>query len=138
MAKFGITSKTRLATCHPDLQTLFNYVIKYFDCTIVCGHRNKRDQDKAFNEKKSQVKYPDSKHNKYPSMAVDAAPWEKDHIDWSKDQMYYFSGFVLGIAKMLLEYGAIDSVIRLGSDWDGDNDIQDQTFIDSPHFEIKT
>ena len=31
MAKFGKTSKKRLSTCHEDLQTVFNEVIKHVD-----------------------------------------------------------------------------------------------------------
>ena len=31
MPKFGSKSKKRLATCHEDLQDLFNEVIKYVD-----------------------------------------------------------------------------------------------------------
>ena len=30
MPRFGKTSKARLATCHEDLQEIFNEVIKYF------------------------------------------------------------------------------------------------------------
>ena len=137
MPKFSKISQERLNTCHQDLITLFNYVIKYFDCTIVCGGRDEAEQNKCFNDGSSQVKYPFSKHNVLPlSEAVDAAPYENGGIDWSKDQMYYFSGFVLGIARMLYDYGAMERRIRLGADWDGDNDIQDQRFKDLPHFEL--
>ena len=71
-------------------------------------------------------------------MAVDAASFNNGAIDWDYEQMYYFAGFVLGVAKMLKKYGAITHDIRLGADWDGDNDIHDQRFKDLPHFEILT
>ena len=48
MPSFGKQSQANLATCHPDLQTLFREVIKYFDCTIIEGFRNEADQNKAF------------------------------------------------------------------------------------------
>lgn len=137
MPKFSKTSMFRLQTCHQDLQTIFNYVIKKYDCTIVCGYRDAKDQNNAFKNGKSQVKYPNSKHNKAPSMAVDVAPYDNGMIDWDYEQMYHFAGYVQGIAQMLKDYGAITHSIRLGSDWDGDNDVQDQSFIDLPHFELK-
>ena len=48
MPKFGTRSRERLDTCHQDLQTLFEAVIEEVDCSVICGHRNKADQDKAF------------------------------------------------------------------------------------------
>ena len=47
---------------------------------IVCGHRNKEDQNKAFAEGKSKLKWPKGKHNKLPSQAVDAAPYISGNI----------------------------------------------------------
>ena len=44
MPKFGNRSKQRLETCHEDLQEIFNEVIKYFDCSVLCGHRGEEDQ----------------------------------------------------------------------------------------------
>ncbi len=137
MPSFSNISKSRLNTCHQELQTLFHYVIKYYDCTIVTGTRNKADQNECYIKGTSQVKYPNSKHNSLPSMAVDAAPYDNGKIDWDYDQMYHFAGFVQGIAQMLYDYGSMKQRIRLGADWDGDNDVQDQKFKDIPHFELK-
>ena len=137
MPAFSHTSQQRLNTCHQDLITLFHYVIKYYDCTIVCGQRGEVEQNKCYEDGSSQVKYPFSKHNVEPlSEAVDAAPYENGGIDWSERQMYHFSGFVQGIARMLYDYGAMSHEIRLGADWDRDNDVQDQRFKDLPHFEL--
>jgi len=136
MNHFSDTSKSRLFTCHRDLQTLFNHVILDFDCTIVCGHRDKADQDKAFAEGKSKLQYPRSKHNSSPSMAVDAAPFENGSIDWSKSQMIAFAFYVKGIADQLYRIGSMKHRIRLGADWNSDNDIDDETFLDAPHFEL--
>ena len=136
MPKFSETSKRRLASCHSDLQKLFNTVIQFYDCTIVCGYRGPTEQNLAFKGGKSKLQFPDSKHNRSPSLAVDAAPYEKYGIDWTREQGYFFAGFVLGIAKILKKHGVIDSKIRLGADWDSDHDINDQTFLDIPHFEI--
>jgi len=137
MNHFSETSKQRLETCHKDLKVLFAHVIQDYDCTIICGHREKADQDKAFAEGKSKLKYPQSKHNKIPSLAVDAAPYEKGQgIDWKPRQMAFFAGYVKGVADRLYHIGVISHRIRLGIDWDSDYDIDDETFIDAPHFEI--
>ncbi|KKM82716.1 hypothetical protein LCGC14_1316750, partial [marine sediment metagenome] len=37
--------------------------IQVMDFTIVCGFRNKRAQEKAFDEGKSEKHWPNSKHN---------------------------------------------------------------------------
>ncbi|HBL77709.1 MAG: peptidase [Bacteroidetes bacterium GWF2_42_66] len=136
MPTFSKISKARLATCHNELQALFSEVIKYYDCTIVCGHRGKDDQERAFIEKKSKVHYPASKHNSIPSLAVDAASYEIDSIDWTPRQAIYFTGYVKGVADQLFDKGIMMHRIRIGADWDGDNDIDDQTFNDYPHFEL--
>lgn len=128
MPKFGRSSRTKLATCHPDLQRLFNEVIKYYDCKVTCGSRSKKEQDKAYNEGHSKVQWPNSKHNGMPSIAVDVVPYP---IDWlAFNRFYMFVGIVRGVAAML------DIKIRCGADWDGDMKVKDQNFHDLPHFEL--
>ena len=75
MPRFGSRSKSQLETCHPDLQTLFNAVIEVVDCSVTCGYRNERDQEKAFDSGNSKVHFPDGKHNSNPSTAVDVYPY---------------------------------------------------------------
>lgn len=129
MPNFSELSKQRLSTCHPNLQLLFNEVIKEFDCAILVGFRGKEDQEKAFSERTSQEHWPNSKHNTTPSIAVDVAPWP---IDWgNKKRFYYFAGYVMGTAIRL------GIPLRWGGDWDGDKDLDDQTLYDLVHFEIK-
>ena len=96
MARFGRKSRERLGSCHSDLQKVFNEVIKHVDCSVVCGHRSEHDQNKAYDEGRSKVKYPDGKHNAKPSNAIDVAPYP---IDWEdRERFTLFAGFVLGIA----------------------------------------
>ena len=128
MPYFGRTSKKNLETADIRLQRIFNEVIKYFDCSIICGHRDKESQNKVFGEGKSKLQWPHSKHNSYPSKAVDAVPYP---INWEDtDRMYMFIGFVKGIAT------SMGYSIRTGADWDGDTLVDDQSFHDLPHFEI--
>ena len=76
-----------------------------------------------------------SKHNSYPSKAVDIAPYP---IDWNNRKRFILlGGYVEGIAKMLKEKGIIDSNIVWGADWDSDNYMNDHTFIDLPHFQVQ-
>jgi len=79
-----------LSTVHTDLQDVFLEVIKHIDCTILCGHRDEEEQNNAFHEGKSKLKYPQSDHNKAPSLALDGAPYP---IDWrNTKRFYYFAG----------------------------------------------
>ncbi len=119
-----------------DLQVLFNEVIQFYDCTVVCGHRSEAEQNAAFAAGNSQLRFPASKHNSTPSMAVDVAPFEKSGIDLGKTQSAFFAGVVKGIAIELKRKGTITHDIRLGVDWNGDNDVDDTKFWDACHFEI--
>ena len=135
MPHFSKSSLKKLETCDPELQTLFNYVIKFFDCTVVCGERGREAQDQAFQNGFSTKQYPNSKHNSSPSEAVDVVPYP---IEWENtDRMRYFIGFVKGIAQMLYDYGAMEKEITTGIDWDNDTILKDQRLKDCPHFQIK-
>jgi len=130
MPKFGKRSMERLNTCDEDLIALFQEVVKYFDCSVLEGHRGKDKQNKYFNEGKSKLKYPEGRHNKKPSNAVDVVPYP---VDWEdREQMSYFAGFVKGVAyKMGIP-------IRWGGDWNNNNDLKDNNFDDLPHFELRS
>ena len=120
MPKFSTSSLDKLSACHPDLQRLFNEVIKHFDCTILCGHRNKSNQDEAYRTGKSKLKWPQGMHNKTPSLAVDVVPYPIDFKDIHK--FYYFGGFVLATAVQL------KIPIVWGGTW--------TKFVDMPHYEL--
>lgn len=78
VASLGVTSLYRLDTCHIDLQRIAYELIKEFDFTVCCGHRNQADQEKAFSEGKSRAHFPDSKHNLTPSRAMDILPYDAE------------------------------------------------------------
>ena len=128
MPRFGKTSKKRLYTCDEDLIFLFEEVVKYFDCSVLEGHRGKRLQNKYFDEGKSKLRYPDGNHNKKPSFAVDVVPYP---INWEdRERMTYFGGFVKGVAAIL------GVSIRWGGDWNNNTQLKDNNFDDLPHFEL--
>ena len=129
MAKFGRRSRERLATAHPDLQKVFNEVIKYVDCSVLEGHRDERTQDRLFEEGKTKVRYPLGRHNSKPSRAVDVVPYP---VDWDdRERFTLFAGFVLGMAR------GMGISLRWGGDWDVDFQVSDNRFDDFPHYEIK-
>ena len=129
MPRFGKRSKSRLATCDSRLQNLFNEVIKHFDCSVLEGHRGEKEQNEAYAKGNSKLRYPDGKHNKIPSVAVDVVPYP---IDWQdRERMTYFAGFVMGIAS------GMGLKIRWGGDWNMNTELKDNNFDDLPHFEIR-
>ncbi len=145
MPKFSQKSLKKLYTCHPDLQEVFQEVVKHFDCTIISGHRSSEEQRELYKKGRSisgpKVTYKDgynkrSKHNYYPSLAVDVVPYPIDSKN--TDRMKLFIGFVLGIATELKEQGIIFHEIVSGIDWDKDTFIHDHEFQDHPHFQMET
>jgi peptidoglycan L-alanyl-D-glutamate endopeptidase CwlK len=128
MPQFGQKSLDRLSTCHEDLQKIFMEVIKHYDCTVTCGHREQAEQDEAFRTGHSKLRFPQSKHNSYPSMAVDVVPFP---IDWKdKSRFMHFAGFVMATAL------SMGIKLRWGGDWDSDFQFKEEKFQDLPHFEL--
>jgi len=70
MPAFSEKSIAKLATCHPLLQRVFDEVVQEFDCTIIEGHRDKDRQNQMVAEGKSQVRWPDGKHNTVPTNKI--------------------------------------------------------------------
>ena len=137
MPKFSQESFSKLSTCHPDLQALFYEVIKYFDCSILEGHRNEIEQEKAFVSGKTKLHYPEGKHNHLPSLAVDVAPYPLNFTDTRL--LLWFGGYVVGIAQRLKEEGKMEHSVRWGGSWGGLGklDLSGQ-LNDLDHFELIT
>lgn len=135
MPVYSKASKERLDSCHPELQVIFNEVIKIIDCIVMCGFRNEEEQNKAYAEGKSKLKFPFGNHNRFPSLAVDVYPYPVDFKDTKR--FYYFAGLVRGIIMRLQQEGKVTHEIIWGGDWDGDHDLNDQKFNDLVHWEIK-
>lgn len=120
MPTFSKSSAEKLATCDERLQRLFNEVIKYTDCSIVCGHRDKAAQEAAFDGGFSLAHWPKSQHNSLPSLAVDVCPYP---IDWGDEAKFRAFGVLVKecAAKLGIE-------IESGMDW---------KFKDLPHWQVK-
>ena len=120
MPSFSLSSTAKLMTCDDRLQKLFLKVVEERDCTIICGHRTKEDQDKAVAEGKSKATFPNSRHNTSPSMAVDVMPYP---IDWQdRERLVRFSEYVKGVAS------GMGISVRWGGDF--------KSFFDGPHWEL--
>ena len=145
MPEFSDRSKSKLITCHVDIQIVLNEAIKYIDFMIDCGVRTLEDQQEMFRTGRSKCDGIDkiSKHQIKPdgySHAVDIAPYPLDYSDDNKKKarFYFLMGVVEGICKKLHNDGLILSTFRYGLDWDNDRDFSDQSFDDLPHLELRS
>jgi peptidoglycan LD-endopeptidase CwlK len=116
---YGKKSIERLAECHLDLQEIAHELIKEMNVTVLCGHRGEEEQTQAFINGKSKLRWPNSKHNKKPSEAIDLAPFP---IDW-KD----IKGFIDMCSRIERIANELGIHIRLGRDF---------SFKDYPHIEL--
>lgn len=137
MPSFSETSKQRLATCDPRLQSILNEAIKFVNFIVIEGHRGEAAQNEAFRTGKSQKRWPEGNHNALPSRAVDIAPYFPDNktIDWG-DLIAF--GRLMGIVDLIATQ--MGYRLRFGIDWDGDfhstNRDPNEHFLDAPHVEI--
>ena len=110
MPNFGEMSNSLLGTCHPDLIRLFTEVIKHSDCKVTDGRRGKAAQNSAYKDGRSELEYPNSGHNKRPSLAIDVVPYPVDYND--RERFLEFRKFVYGIA------GTMNIKLKKTIDWD--------------------
>lgn len=141
MPAYGKRSLDNLSRVHPDLYKVFTTVVKRYDNTVTCGWRSHADQQIAYDTKASKLKPGQSLHNGwfmkdgiwYPdpngvSLAIDAVPYP---IDWKDTLRFHrFAHYVLGVAD------GLGVPLTWGGDWNRNWDMQDQTFMDLPHFEL--
>lgn len=127
MPVLSARSCSRLSTCHQDLQTVCRELIKQYDFCVLEGYRNEADQQKAVREGKSHASFGHSKHNKWPSWAVDIAPYP---VDWQDESR--FREMIIrfdAVACLLRQQGRISSQFVYGGYW--------KSLVDWPHIEIK-
>lgn len=141
MYKFGNTSKSRLQTCHKDIQLIMNEAIKItnVDFGIAEGYRSIEKQQQYFKEGKSKIDgvSKKGKHNYSPSLAVDIYPYFENGAKWDNEHLSYLSGIIHAVSEILFADGKISHKVRWGGNWDMDGIILiDQSFDDRPHFEL--
>ena len=131
MPQFGSKSLERLEQLDPRLVAVLKEAIKLMDFSVLETHRGQFRQDALYEAEppKTKVRFPNSKHNSLPSLAVDIAPYP---INWEDTERFaYLAGLIRGIALMQ------GLVVRWGGDWDSDGEVLDNGFDDRPHFEIE-
>ena len=132
MRKWGARSLAGYETLHPILQHYLDRALQEVaDISIICGHRRQKEQNEAFDSGNSKLRWPEGKHNKLPSIAVDIQPYPMP-----KNSLKVHAG--LGyIAGRIIQMAAEDGIaIRWGGDWDRDGDVTDQSFDDLVHYEL--
>lgn len=118
---------------HKDLMKLIKAVehVDLFKFQVIETHRNKMRQNDLRRAGKSQLSYPHSKHNHTPARAFDFVILIDDKVSWHAAEYY----IAVGVFKAAAWKLGIN--IRVGADWDGDGDTQDQSFHDLGHIELK-
>lgn len=119
MPSFSQRSLKNLAQCHPDLREVALEAIKEFDFVVICGYRNRQDQERAFNDGKSNAHYGQTGHNYSPSLALDAVPYP---IDW---------GNTVAFQRMGKAFLAAAKAKGISITWGGSWKMRDY-----PHFEL--
>ncbi len=130
---FSDRSLAELETCSLGLVLLAREVIKIKDHSIIKGHRNQAEQTAAFfgNPQRSKLQWPNGKHNKNPSLAMDVKTWPvPDNEAVLREEQLYLLGLYVGLAA------GSGIKLRTGADWDSDGEISDNGFDDFFHIEI--
>lgn len=131
MNVWGRGSQRNLASVNSRLNGVADTVLQIRDHSVIEGHRDEATQNRYFEAGVSKVSFPDSKHNIYPSEAIDIQPYPYNE-ETLREDLSYLAGLYIGIAA---ERG-ID--LRWGGDWDEDGETADNSFDDLFHLEMVT
>lgn len=150
MNKFSQNSLNELSTALPILQKAAHIVLRIKDHSVLKGFRGQDEQNAAFYAGYSKAKWPNGRHNKQPSHAIDVRTWPEppenplvrkypdlpDEVMAAlreqplREEQYYLMGLYRAVLAMLGWYS------RTGADWDDDGEISDTRFRDLFHVEV--
>jgi hypothetical protein len=122
VASFGAKSRRCRDECDPALISVLDEAIKHYDFSCVWGFRDMEQQNRAFNEGKSTVRWPNSNHNSTPSRAFDVIPYP-DGFGAEDSEFYKLATYILASAAQL------GVPIRWGGHWTNLKDLA--------HFELE-
>lgn len=134
MYGFSQRSMNRLGTCHPDLALLMIEALEDPACpcdmVVLEGHRSEERQNRLAAEGKSQLRWPNSRHNSYPSLAVDVAPYVDGAVSWDWAHYHPLAEHIKDTWARLVanERAGVGYSLSWGGDW--------QTFKDGPHWQL--
>jgi hypothetical protein len=130
--KWGPKSLAVRETLDPRLQRWVDRVLQEVcDISLLYGYRGEAEQNELFDNNLSKLRFPDSKHNRQPSQAVDLQPYPRPLHD---SKLWGALGYIAGRGEAIAEDMGI--TLRWGGDWDRDGDLTDQNFDDLFHWEI--
>lgn len=127
-------SLTRLNSCHPDLIVLMMEALADPECpcdiTILEGYRDEERQNLMVAEGRSQLPWPKSRHNQFPSWAVDIAPYVDGAVSWDWEHYEPLAAHVKTVWQRLKMDDKVTNLYELewGGDW--------STLRDGPHFQL--
>lgn len=128
-ANWGAVEWQRYLTLDGNLAYWLYLLNLVIPVTLMCGGRTAEEQIQFLKEGKSKVGPDKSKHCTKPkSLAVDIGP---DPYQAKDLRPYYFMG---GYGKALAK--SLGIKLRWGGDFNRNNVVTDETFLDLVHFEI--
>lgn len=132
MRIWGIRSQEVHDELHEKLAVVMTRVRdEVADISLIEGYRGQDRQSELYDSGESQVTWPNGKHNRSPSWAVDFQPHpmpKAEHKLWGA--LSYVAGAAIQIG---IDEGLI---LRWGGDWNQNGDTTDQKFFDLWHLEI--
>ena len=130
---FGAESRFNLESVDKRLVRVLYHALSYglADWSIIKGYRGKVEQDQAYLAGNSHAKWPDSKHNSNPSLAIDFIPFPFRGWD-AKCDFVFVAAVILSAAKTL------EVPCKWGGNWNKNNLImEDKNWeIDLGHIEL--
>jgi hypothetical protein len=129
--KWGAESLAVRATLDERLQLLVDKLLWYMDVSLLDGHRDEREQSTLYGQEKTQVKWPNSKHNATPSLAVDMQPYPRPE---KEEELWAGLGYMAGLCFMIAAQHGF--AVRWGGDWNRNGSVADNNFDDLFHIEI--
>lgn len=130
---FSSRSLSALNSCHSDLILLMTEALADPECpsdmSVLEGFRDEERQNQMVEDGKSQLPWPRSRHNSFPSMAVDVAPYVGG-ISWDWQYYYPLAAHIKDVWQRLQMDGKTTGQYDLewGGDW--------TSFKDGPHWQL--
>ncbi len=120
-------------TLDPRLKRIVDEILSdYADISLLYGFRPKALQNSLFDQGVSKLRWPESKNNRLPSLAVDIQPYPRPIED---NVLHAALGFLGGIATVLAVRHSTPLV--WGGDWNVNGSMVDNTWNDLFHLEIR-
>lgn len=136
MIRYGKQSRGNIEELCSPLQTILHKYAdiapKDMDLTIIVGHRNEADQNRAYDSGASSKRFPNSEHNAVPSRAFDFIPCPFKNKDWNDG--YRFARIFGGLEMAATLCGF---KLRWGGDFNQNGKSNDENFLDLGHVEFE-